>query len=183
MVPSISSQSVLRALLSCQALFSGLSYAQTVTGQLGNAIRNTRNPKGAAYIAEISTGTIKGSVVAINSDRQGTGFAVNLEGLPLEGGPFSKFSLGNPPARSLTKCTVYHIHVAPVPSDGNCTATLAHLDPFIRGEATPCQSNRPDTCQVGDLAGKHGKINGTSISARCVKRTRPLSMSRFPSSF
>jgi len=25
--------------------------------------------------------------------------------------------------------TEYHLHVAPVPADGNCTATLAHLDP------------------------------------------------------
>lgn len=29
---------------------------------------------------------------------------------------------------------VYHIHVAPVSGDGNCTNTLAHLDPFVRGE-------------------------------------------------
>jgi hypothetical protein len=93
MAPSVSLPSVLTALLSCQALFSGLSYAQTVTGQLGNAIRNTKNPKGAAYIAEISIGTLKGSVLAVNSERQGTEFAVNLEGLPAEGGPFSKFSL------------------------------------------------------------------------------------------
>ena len=29
---------------------------------------------------------------------------------------------------------VYHLHDAPVPSDGNCTGTLAHLDPYQRGE-------------------------------------------------
>lgn len=46
----------------------------------------------------------------------------------------------------------------PVPDNGNCTATLAHLDPYIRGEATPCEKASPATCQVGDLSGKHGAI-------------------------
>lgn len=44
--------------------------------------------------------------------------------------------------------------------DGNCTATLAHLDPYIRGEATPCDKTAPETCQVGDLSGKYGDIPG-----------------------
>lgn len=57
----------------------------------------------------------------------------------------------------LTRAAAYHLHVAPVP-DGNCTATLAHLDPYIRGEATPCDKTAPATCQVGDLSGKHGTI-------------------------
>ena len=57
----------------------------------------------------------------------------------------------------LTRAAAYHLHVAPVP-DGNCTATLAHLDPYIRGEATPCDKAAPATCQVGDLSGKHGTI-------------------------
>jgi len=59
---------------------------------------------------------------------------------------------------------VYHIHVDPVPEDGNCTKTLAHLDPFIRGEATPCNPEAPATCQVGDLSGKHGAAeSGTTF--------------------
>ena len=45
-----------------------------------------------------------------------------------------------------------------MPENGNCTATLAHLDPYIRGEATPCDKTAPATCQVGDLSGKHGAI-------------------------
>lgn len=52
----------------------------------------------------------------------------------------------------------YHLHVDPVPEDGNCTETLAHLDPYIRGEETPCDAKKPETCQVGDLSGKHGAI-------------------------
>lgn len=56
--------------------------------------------------------------------------------------------------------TVYHLHDQPVPEDGNCTKTLAHLDPYERGETTPCDPNAPQTCQVGDLSGKHGNITG-----------------------
>jgi len=52
----------------------------------------------------------------------------------------------------------YHIHDQPVPADGNCTATKAHLDPYGRGQVTPCDASKPETCEVGDLAGKHGKI-------------------------
>jgi len=60
---------------------------------------------------------------------------------------------------------VYHIHDQPVPANGNCTATLAHQDPFVRGEDTPCDAAKPATCQVGDLSGKYGKPNGTTFSA------------------
>ncbi len=56
---------------------------------------------------------------------------------------------------------MYHIHDQPVPANGNCTATLAHLDPYIRGEVPPCDPSAPQTCQVGDLSGKYGKIPGT----------------------
>lgn len=45
-----------------------------------------------------------------------------------------------------------------MPDGGNCTSTLAHLDPYSRGEDPPCQSSRPETCQVGDLSGKYGNI-------------------------
>ncbi|KAI9933690.1 hypothetical protein ASPWEDRAFT_104112 [Aspergillus wentii DTO 134E9] len=51
----------------------------------------------------------------------------------------------------------YHIHVSPV-SQENCTTTGAHLDPYIRGETPPCDPNHPNTCQVGDLSGKHSPI-------------------------
>lgn len=60
---------------------------------------------------------------------------------------------------------VYHLHDQPVPADGNCSGTLAHLDPYERGEATPCDVTRPETCQVGDLGGKHGNINSEPFNA------------------
>lgn len=53
---------------------------------------------------------------------------------------------------------VYHLHELPVPEDGNCTATKAHLDPYKRGEDPICDASNPASCQVGDLSGKHGNI-------------------------
>ncbi|RDW76549.1 putative cytosolic Cu/Zn superoxide dismutase [Aspergillus mulundensis] len=50
----------------------------------------------------------------------------------------------------------YHIHRAPVPADGNCYGTGAHLDPYGRGQQPPCNITAPNTCEVGDLSGKHG---------------------------
>lgn len=69
------------------------------------------------------------------------------------------------PNSQLTKTKVYHLHDQPVSPDGNCSATLAHLDPYERGEATPCDITRPETCQVGDLSGKHGDINSNPWNA------------------
>ena len=54
---------------------------------------------------------------------------------------------------------VYHIHVNPVPWDGNCSATLGHLDPYERGEKPACNASEPEICQAGDLSGKHGTMS------------------------
>ncbi|KAL4809488.1 superoxide dismutase [Aspergillus unguis] len=50
----------------------------------------------------------------------------------------------------------YHIHASPVPEDGNCYRTGAHLDPYGRGQTPPCNITAPWSCEVGDLSGKHG---------------------------
>ena len=63
-------------------------------------------------------------------------------------------------------CLVYHIHDQPVPADGNCTATAAHLDPYLRGEIPPCDNTHPETCQVGDLTGKHGNVTTSPFVAQ-----------------
>lgn len=83
---------------------------------------------------------IQGSIVAVGTN-SGVQFTVNLTGLPDQAqyGPFP-----------------YHIHAMSVPADGNCTATMGHLDPTNRGELYMCDTSAPETCQVGDLAGKHG---------------------------
>jgi Cu/Zn superoxide dismutase len=136
----------------------GLVAAATAqeTGQLGDATKNLDNPAGAAYQAVLpENGPIQGSVVAVTNENQGVDFAVNFKNLPKEGGPFP-----------------FHIHVAPIPADGNCTGALAHLDPFIRGEATPCNPAKPETCQVGDLSGKYGKA-GTNCTSYKASFTDP----------
>lgn len=108
------------------------------------------NPAGVAYKATLPDRpdtSVRGSVVgAASPGGEGIDFTVALEGLPQAAGagPF-----------------LYHIHDQPVSSDGNCTSTLAHLDPYERGETPPCDKNKPWTCQVGDLSGKHGLIDTT----------------------
>ncbi|QDS74239.1 hypothetical protein FKW77_002816 [Venturia effusa] len=137
-------------------LLAGLSTiaiasAQVSTGELGDALRNLDNPMGAVYQADIPAGKygdVVGSIVATSAGDEGVNFQVNFAGLPTSGGPFG-----------------FHLHVMPVDEDDNCNSTLAHLDPFLRGEAIACTASRPETCQVGDLSGKHGKANGTTHMA------------------
>lgn len=109
------------------------------------------NPKGASYIAtlpEQTKYTVRGSVAAVTAeDGNGIKFSVSVSGLPAEGGPF-----------------MYHIHEKPVPSDGNCTGTGAHLDPYKRGEVPICDASKPETCQVGDLSGKFGNFTAQEWS-------------------
>ncbi|KAK3495669.1 superoxide dismutase [Neurospora crassa] len=104
-------------------------------------------------------GNIKGKVVAKSGDGGvGVQFNVEVSGLP-EGGPFT-----------------YHIHAKPVPENGNCTATGAHFDPTERGEDPACDKSKPETCQIGDLAGKHGAIpaGNTTFSASYVDKYASL---------
>ncbi|KAF8866486.1 hypothetical protein BDZ45DRAFT_667757 [Acephala macrosclerotiorum] len=144
-------------------VFTSIVAAQTttepVTGLRGNASIVENNPPGVVYIANLPTteffnpsdprGNIKGSVSAVAAPNGiGVDFKVSFENLPTSGGPF-----------------LYHIHAAPVSADGNCTTTLGHLDPFIRGETPACNSTLPQTCQVGDLSGKHGKIEADPFIA------------------
>ncbi|KAH6660574.1 superoxide dismutase [Truncatella angustata] len=124
----------------------------SATGQLGDATVVTNNPLGKSYVGVLPKepfwksgsidGNVKGSITVKSSpDGVGVEYTVKFSNLPKEGGPFP-----------------YHIHDAAVPSNGNCTATKAHLDPFVRGEDPVCDNKLPQTCQVGDLSGKFGKI-------------------------
>lgn len=136
------------------------------TGALGNAAIVQGNPVGVTYTAtlpNVSRSDIRG-FVAGTSNANGTGvfFNINLSGLPDASlGPFCELLCLVCRTQRKTNhrvTSVYHIHDQPVPADGNCTKTLAHQDPYIRGEKPPCDPTQPETCQVGDLAGKHGKI-------------------------
>ncbi|KAH8904497.1 Cu,Zn superoxide dismutase-like protein, partial [Coniochaeta sp. PMI_546] len=120
--------------------------AQNITGQLGDAQVVTNNPAGAAYQATL-TGKITGSINATSKAGKPVSFTLEVKGLPVGTGPFK-----------------YHIHEKPVPADGNCTGTGAHLDPYLRTQVPACDSSKPATCEVGDLSGKYGLIGSNSSS-------------------
>ncbi|KAI0889145.1 superoxide dismutase [Annulohypoxylon maeteangense] len=144
-------------LITLSAIGTSSVFAQSnnVTGKLGDAPATSGNPAGKIAIATLPedafwggsiNGNVRGHVAATSGvDGNGIDYEVSFSNLPTEGGPF-----------------IYHIHVAPVPSDGNCTSTLAHLDQTIRGEDPACDPARPASCQQGDLSGKYGKINGSA---------------------
>jgi hypothetical protein len=120
----------------------------------------TNNPIGKQAIATLPLrpftpassleGNVKGTLsVKSGANGRGVEYTLQLSNLPKSGGPF-----------------LYHIHQNKVPDNGNCTATLAHLDPFLRGEVTDCEPTYPkQTCQVGDNSGKYGKITSDPFTA------------------
>ncbi|RWA09059.1 hypothetical protein EKO27_g6028 [Xylaria grammica] len=150
----------LSTILSLSAVGARTLAQSNTTGQLGDAVVVTNNPIGKEALAVLPKtpfftsgsleGNVKGSVKATTGAKGvGVDFEVAFSNLPKEGGPF-----------------IYHIHVNPVDASGNCTNTLAHLDPFIRGEDPVCDSTKPATCQVGDISGKYGKITSDPFRAR-----------------
>ncbi|KLU83575.1 hypothetical protein MAPG_02629 [Magnaporthiopsis poae ATCC 64411] len=139
----------------------GVSAQNRTTGKLGDALVVSNNPPGVVYVATLpevaftkgsayaNGGNAKGHVSAVASpDGVGVMFTVHFSNLPKEGGPFK-----------------YHLHSTPVPENGNCTAALAHLDPFLRGETPSCDSSAPETCEVGDLSGKWGEVTSDPFTA------------------
>ena len=76
----------------------------------------------------------------------------------------------------------YHIHEFPIPSDGNCTAAGGHLSPYGRPDTPPCDTAVPETCQPGDLSGKHGAISDTATKQGFQKQYLDLYLSTDPNS-
>jgi hypothetical protein len=117
---------------------------------------------GAQYIAEMPSGGNQGVIAQFSAasltNGKGVSFAININGAELTGGPFRKLSR-TPGIGTVLTFAVYHIHQEPVPSSGNCTATLGHLDPYARGDSPPCNADDVASCQIGDLSGKHGTIS------------------------
>jgi len=62
----------------------------------------------------------------------------------------------------------YHIHLRPVPENGDCLETRGHLDSYVRGDTPPCDSSMPQTCEVGDLSGKYGTVSGPDVKKEYV---------------
>lgn len=115
-----------------------------VTGKLGDAAIINDNPVGETYeVVFDKEGTVKGKIT-FTAAKNGAGVDVEVD---LEG----KFDGVEGPYP-------YHIHAMPVPANGSCAATLAHLDPYQRGQKPECNAEKPETCEIGDLSGKHGKI-------------------------
>jgi hypothetical protein len=135
-----------------------LAAASVVSAQSSTipAPQITDSPSGpGGYIAtlpEKAGSNLRGYIAAASAiDGKGVKFFVSFTGIPATGGPF-----------------MYHIHEKPVPADGNCTATGAHLDPYKRGEVPICDASKPETCQTGDLSGKFGNATSGSFSAEYV---------------
>ncbi|KID90085.1 Superoxide dismutase, copper/zinc binding domain protein [Metarhizium guizhouense ARSEF 977] len=123
----------------------------------------TDNPLDAIYTATLPQdpffhapeldGNVRGFIsAAAPPDGVGVRFTVRFENLPKTGGPFA-----------------YHLHVNKA-SNGNCTATGAHLDPTNRGEKPPCDAGSLPSCQAGDLAGKYGKITSDPFIVEYVDK-------------
>ncbi|KAG0236249.1 hypothetical protein BGW41_000510 [Actinomortierella wolfii] len=56
----------------------------------------------------------------------------------------------------------YHIHVKPVGANNDCMATGGHLNPTnVNYTIAKCNPSDLTSCEVGDLAGKHGNLQGT----------------------
>ncbi len=130
------------------------------------------NPKRATYQAILQADkSVQGTITGV-SNENGTGVNLNV----------NFFSFPDKKADPF----IYHIHVNPIPSDGNCSGTGGHLgkypihhpfppfspshpttsptntpplDPYNATETPACDAKTPSTCQVGDLSGKHGKID------------------------
>ncbi|OKL60186.1 hypothetical protein UA08_04575 [Talaromyces atroroseus] len=102
-----------------------------------------------ATLLDRASSSIRGRVTA-SSGANGVGlsFDVSFTGLPAGLGPFP-----------------YHVHVSPVPGNGDCDAAGPHLDPYNRGEQPPCDASAPATCQIGDLSGKHGNATAPAFTA------------------
>ncbi|KAI0830965.1 hypothetical protein F5Y06DRAFT_281591 [Hypoxylon sp. FL0890] len=147
------------SIISISALGSTGVLAQSPS-PVPNAPVTTGNPAGVSAKAVLPpqafwtggslSGNVQGYVLAMSA-RNGSGldYQVSFSNLPTQGGPF-----------------IYHVHSAPVPADGNCTSTLAHLDQMGRGETPACDSTQPATCQQGDLSGKYGNITDATSSYR-----------------
>lgn len=122
--------------------------APVTTGNPAGVSARAVLPPEAFWTGGSLSGNVEGYVLARSATNgSGLDYEVSFSNLPAEGGPF-----------------IYHIHVAPVPANGNCTSTLAHLDQTGRGENPICDLTQPASCQQGDLSGKYGNITDGRLS-------------------
>ncbi|KAK3395469.1 Cu,Zn superoxide dismutase-like protein [Sordaria brevicollis] len=138
--------SSLLGLLATTATLAVCQSTNTTTGKLGDARPVRNNPViGEVWVAKFDSPTVKGFVTAV-ANTLGVNYTIDVSGLPEDQGPFK-----------------YHVHLRPVPSDGNCADTGGHLDSYLRGDTPACDSSKPQTCEVGDLSGKYGTVVGPTV--------------------
>lgn len=117
------------------------------------SIPTTENPPGVFAVAEFpqagSSPDTKGYIIFTSTNGVSTNVHVDFIGLPAEKGPFA-----------------YHIHELAVGVDGNCAGTGAIFNPY--GSASECPRDDAYECAVGNLAGKHGKMEGSCFEADYV---------------
>ncbi|GAB0132964.1 hypothetical protein EsDP_00001384 [Epichloe bromicola] len=127
--------------------------APVVTNNPIDVIYTATLPREPFFQAPELSGNVKGFISAsAPPDGVGVRFTVRLENLPKTGGPFP-----------------YHLHMNKA-AGGNCASAGAHLDPTNRGEQPPCDAGNEPSCQVGDLAGKFGRINSDPFTAEYVDK-------------
>lgn len=129
-------------MLSSKFIVSGL----LAIGALAKVQPKANDSPTDVYEADFDT-DVKGKVEFSGLKNGSIEVNVDLSGFPTSGGPFQ-----------------YHVHEAPVPSDGNCTGTKGHLDPY---DGNP-KANSTDELEIGDLSGRYGLIHGTSINTTYV---------------
>lgn len=60
--------------------------------------------------------------------------------------------------------TAYSIHDNPVASNGSCDDVGDIFNPYHASTTAPCNDDRPETCMVGDLSGKHGNATAPGFT-------------------
>ncbi|KAG0357745.1 hypothetical protein BG005_003146 [Podila minutissima] len=111
-------------------------------------------PDSNTLVATIDMNNIK-ALFTFTPVTKGTGAVVDID---VTAGLSKKVAL------SLSKGFEYHVHVNPVGPNNDCMATGGHLDPMNVG-ATKCDPTKPESCQEGDLSGKHGELKATESGA------------------
>ncbi|RVD83903.1 uncharacterized protein DFL_005675 [Arthrobotrys flagrans] len=127
------------------ALLTGACVVSAETGEKGDAPVTTGNSDRIVYEAFVTSDDVESVRLNFTGTEDGVGVLVQA--------CFTGISSSQPGPYP------YHVHDFVVGPNGNCTATGAHLDPYLRGEVTACDADAPETCQVGDLSGKYGRAS------------------------
>ena len=61
---------------------------------------------------------------------------------------------------------VYFVNLNPVSYKGDCPASKDTLDPYNVGQNATCSPSSQQSCQVGDLSGKHGAMQAPNFAAK-----------------